>query len=151
MGDLFSAEVPREWIEAVLGTIRKSPHWNFLLLTKNPDRLREFQFPANAWVGATVDRQNRVAPTERAFTEVQAAVKWISCEPMLERLTFSRLDLFQWLVIGGASRTSSFEAFRPPRRDVQHLWDQAEAVGVKVFEKDNLLELRREFPAMGKS
>ena len=146
MGDLFGRWVPREWIDAVLVSIRCAPKWNFLLLTKNPSRLLEFEFPPNAWVGTTVDRQERVELAQQVFPRVKASVKWVSCEPMLERLTFSNLQLFQWVVIGGGSKTSSFPEYFPPRDHVQHLWAQAEAAGVKVFEKSNLLERRREFP-----
>ena len=43
MADMFGGWVPREWIEAVLGVARQVPHWNFLMLTKFPSRLTEFE------------------------------------------------------------------------------------------------------------
>jgi hypothetical protein len=42
MADIFGKWVPAEWIEAVLASIRKSPQWNFLMLTKFPSRMSEF-------------------------------------------------------------------------------------------------------------
>lgn len=146
MTDLFGPWVPSDLIQVVLNTAGANQDWNFLLLTKYPERLAEFSFPANAWVGTTVDSQARVKIAEQAFEQVKATVKWISCEPMLERITFSKLHLFNWLVIGGASRTKKSAEFRPDREWVQHLWAQADAAGVKVYEKPNLLSRRREYP-----
>lgn len=146
MADLFGKWVPREWIDAVLDSVRAAPHWNFLFLTKFPLRLAEFDFPPNAWVGTSVDAQARVAPAERAMRNVNAAVKWYSCEPMLEALQFSDLSLVQWIVIGGASRSTETPAFRPPRPWVEQLEQQARAAGCFVYEKTNLLERLREYP-----
>src|SRR5262249_19820369 len=39
MADLFGRWVPREWIEAVLDSVRAAPQWNFLFLTKFPKRM----------------------------------------------------------------------------------------------------------------
>jgi protein gp37 len=146
MADLFGKWVPREWIEAVLGVMRDSPEWKFLFLTTFPIRLAESDFPDNAWLGTSIDAQARIPNVEKAFARVRGGVKWLSCEPMLERLTFSRLDLFDWVVIGGASRSTQPPEFRPPRAWVTHLERQAEDAGCKVYEKTNLLERRREYP-----
>lgn len=146
MADLFGKWVPSEWIEAVLQQVRANPQWNFLFLTKFPIRLAEFTFPDNAWLGTSVDAQARIPNAERAFARVQGGVKWLSCEPMLERLTFTRLDLFDWVVIGGASRSTQTPEFRPPREWVEHLEGQAAQAGCKVYEKTNLLERKRQYP-----
>jgi protein gp37/ParB-like chromosome segregation protein Spo0J len=146
MADLFGKWVPAEIINLVLESIRAAPQWNFLFLTKFPQRLADFEFPENAWVGASVDCQARVEKTEQALERVKATVKWVSCEPLLERLTFSRLHLLDWLVIGGASKSTKTDESRPPREWVQHLWQQADDAKCKVYEKPNLLERRREYP-----
>jgi protein gp37 len=74
------AGVPREWIEAVLEQVAANPQWTFLFLTKFPQRLAEFDFPINAWVGTTVDAQARVRNAEVAFAKVRATVRWLSLE-----------------------------------------------------------------------
>jgi len=56
MGDLFGKWVPQAWIDAVLAEVRAAPQWNFLFLTKFPQRLAEIAWPENAWVGTSVDR-----------------------------------------------------------------------------------------------
>lgn len=148
MADLFGRWVPREWIEAVLDAVRAAPKWNFLFLTKFPIRMAEFDFPANAWVGTSVDCQARVKNAEKAFRKVKAGVKWLSCEPLIEPLRFDDLGAFDWLVIGGASASSRTPEWHPPRGWVEALEKQAREAGVKVYEKSNLLERIREYPGV---
>jgi protein gp37 len=148
MADLFGKWVPAEWIDAVMAEVRAAPQWNFLFLTKFPQRLVGIDFPNNAWVGTTVDTQARVAAAETAFAKIKAGVKWLSCEPMLERLTFGSLSVFDWVVIGGQSRSSQEPEFKPPLSWVGHLQEQAVAAGCKVYMKTNLLAPRvREYPS----
>jgi hypothetical protein len=66
-------------------------------------------------------------------------IRWLSCEPMLEPLKFNRLDLFHWVVIGGASRSSNTPAFRPPFPWIVDLCAAAKAAGCAVYMKTNLL------------
>jgi len=148
MGDLFGKWVPVEWITSVLDVVEKSPQWNFLFLTKNPKRYSQFSFPKNAWVGTTVDCQSRVAAAERAFENVDAKVKWLSVEPMLTPLKFSRLDLFRWLVIGGASHSAKTPEWRVPADWWAPLHAEARALGLRVYHKTNLYSrsLELDFP-----
>jgi len=146
MADLFGRWVPREWIEAVLDVVTRAPEWNFLFLTKFPIRMAEFEFPDNAWVGTSVDAQARVANAERAFRNVRAKVKWLSCEPLLEPLQFTDLSMFQWIVLGGASSSTQTPEWRPPRAWINAIEDQAHAAGCQVYEKTNLIERIREYP-----
>jgi protein gp37 len=146
MGDLFGLWVPAEIIEAVLAECRAAPQWRFLFLTKYPLRMSEFDFPTNAWVGITVDSQARVANAEKAFRKVRAGVKWLSVEPMLERLTFTDLGAFQWVVLGGASPSTRTPEWVPPRAWVADLERQAAAAGVPVYEKTNLHGRTLQYP-----
>jgi protein gp37 len=146
MADLFGKWVPAEWIEAVLQSVTDSPQWNFLFLTKFPKRLSEFTFPPNAWIGTTVDRQSRVENAERSFAKVKASVKWLSVEPMLEPLTFAKLDTFQWIVMGGASPSNRTPEWRVPQPWISELRKQARSAGLKVYEKANLWGRLKEYP-----
>jgi protein gp37/ParB-like chromosome segregation protein Spo0J len=146
MADLFGRWVPQEWIDGVLEVVRDNPQWNFLFLTKFPQRLAEFEFPDNAWVGTTVDAQARVKLAEDAFARVKATVRWLSIEPLLEPLEFEHLERFHWLAIGGASASSETPAWHPPVSWVADLERQADAVGARVYHKANLYAPRREFP-----
>lgn len=146
MADLFGRWVPTEWIEAVLTAVAKAPQWNFLFLTKFPIRMAEFDFPDNAWVGTTVDCQARVKAAENAFQKINARVKWLSCEPLLEPLEFSDLSMFQWIVLGGSSKSTQTPEWRPPRSWINRIEDKAHEAGCMVYEKTNLLERIREYP-----
>lgn len=141
MADLFGRWVPEEWIKSILATVQDNPQFNFLFLTKFPKRMAEFSIPSNAWMGTTVDLQARVSNAETAFARLnaEAGIRWLSVEPMLEPLKFERLDLFNWVVIGGASRSSKTPAFHPPLPWVIDLYRQAKAAACAVYMKTNLL------------
>ncbi len=83
---------------------------------------------------------------EDAFKKVKAKVKFLSCEPMLERLTFTNIGLFDWVIIGGASKSTKTKTFKPPREWINHIEDQAKEAGLAVYEKTNLLERIRGYP-----
>jgi protein gp37 len=146
MADLFGKWVEQAWIDAVMDAVRSAPQWNFLFLTKFPQRLADIDWPGNAWVGTTVDEQYRVDIAEKAFRNVNAPVKWLSCEPLREKLTFSSLDMFDWVVVGGQSQSTQAPAFQPPWEWVEHLWRQARASGCLLYWKPNLHTRPQEYP-----
>jgi protein gp37 len=152
MADIFGRWVPDEWVRRVIDIVRDCPQWNFLFLTKFPQRVHEYEsnLPVNAWMGTTVDCQDRVANAERAFAKMTGGTKWLSIEPMLTPLRFERLDLFDWIVIGGASPSSKTPKWVPPFDWISDLHQQARDSGCKIYHKDNLGmgdDLRlREFP-----
>lgn len=144
MADLFGKWVPTEWIEAVLQQVHDNPQWTFFFLTKFPIRMADFDFPPNSWIGTTVDKQWAVERAEKAFRKIRAGgyegVAWLSCEPMLERLTFSSLDMFDWVVMGGSSKSTQTPAFAPPPEWWIHLWNQAKEHNIPVYMKTNLIQ-----------
>lgn len=149
MADLFGDWVDKSWIIEVINTVKKHKEWNFLFLTKNPKRLTEFTFPDNAWVGATVDVQRRVKPTETAFKKVKAKVKFVSCEPLLNKVKFNELSIFDWLIIGGKSKSSLEPEMQPKWEWVESLLNQARDTKVKVYFKPNLKVRPKEYPKEG--
>ena|SRR5215469_11877420 len=80
----------------------------------------------------------RVAPAEASFASVGAKIKWLSCEPLLEPLRFKHLDRFDWIVIGGASKSTKTSVWRPPYAWVEDLVKQARDAGLKVNMKSKL-------------
>lgn len=153
MADLFGKWVPTEWIDAVLQQAWDNPQWTFLFLTKFPIRMADFAFPPNSWIGTTVDRQYAVERAEKAFRKIRAGgyqgVAWLSCEPMMERLQFSSLDMFDWVIMGGSSKSTQTPEFRPPFEWIVDLWTQAKRLSLPVYMKTNLgIEQRvREYPS----
>ncbi len=117
LADVFDKEVPDVWRIELFDLIRRTPQLDWLLLTKRPESIRslityaidafvrapdatmetvemleawsEGRPPANIWLGTTVEDQQRAAERIPALLEVPAAVHFLSCEPLLERLDLS--------------------------------------------------------------
>jgi protein gp37 len=138
MADLFGKWVPQDWLDAVFEQIVAAPQWEFLCLTKFPQRLATLDWPDNVWAGTTVDRQHRVDLAQRHFAEVQAGVKWLSCEPLLEPLRFDSLEMFDWVVIGACTASTGAPEFAPPFDWVIDLYQQARDADCRVYLKHNL-------------
>ena len=135
-GELFGPWVPDEWIARVMDVVVANPQWTFLFLTKNPQRYESVVFPPNAWAGATVDTQARVAPTEAAMERTNAVLKFVSLEPLLEPVVFRRPELFDWYLIGAKSEGA--KKVQPKNAWVASLITQVEGAGRTWWLKDNL-------------
>ena len=153
MADLFGEWVPQEWIYKVIDAVRRNPQWNFLFLTKNPERYLTIEWPPNAWIGATVDRQSRVEKTIEVFKKLVNIpnIKFISCEPLRENLHFdSKLAAVDWLIIGGWSPSTRIKIESPQWEWVQSILNEAMTTGIKVYCKPNLPDFNKHIPKMPK-
>jgi protein gp37 len=153
MADLFGEWVPQEWIDKVFDAALAAPEWEYLFLTKFPQRYRRINLPPKAWFGASVDIQKRVKVTEKAMPLLDVAVRWISVEPMLEPIKFNDLSWCDLVVIGAQSETMQPDghvpAFAPNLEWVTDLIAQARSFNVPVYLKPNLLgELTGSKPGM---
>jgi protein gp37 len=87
---------------------------------------------------------------DRAFEKIQCSTKWLSVEPMLSPLHFERLDLFQWIVIGGASQSTKTPGWAPVLDWLVDLHKDAREAGLRLYYKTTCGlsdELRiKEFP-----
>lgn len=151
MADLFGAWVPQEWIDQVVASTVANPQWEYLYLTKFPQRYDRLQLPASGWIGASVDEQHRAEPTLAAMRKVSGVkVKWLSLEPLLEPIQFSSLEGIDWIVIGAQSENvGQNPAFAPPFEWVADLVATARRDGCKVWLKTNLLgQVSGQWPGM---
>jgi protein gp37 len=143
MADLFGGWVPQEWIDAVFDSCRQSPQWNYLFLTKYPLRYAGLSFPPTSWVGTSVVEQKWVVNAEKAFSKIDVPIKWLSIEPMLEKIVFNDLSMFDWVVIGSQSSQSSVPEFpsvpefHPDPLWVYDLVAKAKDSGCQVYLKPN--------------
>jgi protein gp37 len=143
MADLYGRWVPQEWIDRVHASMLASPQWQYILLTKFPDRYVGLDMPPGAWVGTSVDEQKRVRIAERAFRQLpDGVIKWLSLEPLKEPLEFTDLSVFDWVVIGAQTETrqpdGTVAAFAPPWEWVCRITAQAKEAGCAVHWKPNL-------------
>jgi protein gp37 len=135
LGDLFGPWVEKEHVEEILAIIGDTPQWNYLILTKHPNRCLEFSLPRNVWLGVKVDQQKEVKPTLKFFGGLEGMVRFISCDPLLEWLDFPSLSCVEWVIVGARDKTRDQEAFTPPRVWVSSLMREAERSGCKVYVK----------------
>lgn len=134
MSDLFHEDVPDQFIYGVFDTMRRA-HWHqFQVLTKRPQRVVELAqrlpWPPNVWLGTSIELQ-RWAWRADAIRQVPAAVRFLSCEPLLGPI---KVDLtgIHWVIVGGESG--------PKARPMHPEWarcirDQCLAAGVPFFFK----------------
>lgn len=106
MSDLFHARVPTTFIRDVFDVMRETPQHTYQILTKRSRRLTriapQLTWPANVWMGVSVesaDQYDRV----RDLVTVPAAVRFLSCEPLLGPLPNIHLDGIDWVIAGGES------------------------------------------------
>jgi protein gp37 len=147
MADLFGSWIPADWITAIIDTCAAAPQFDFLFLTKNPEKYLEFEFPVNCWLGATADTQHRADVAVDIFSQISGRIKFLSCEPLLERLDFpnhglSALDL----VIIGALKGSENSPRQPQWAWVEHIITQAAAVDCRYVFKPNLTVTPNRYP-----
>ncbi|TXL84613.1 phage Gp37/Gp68 family protein [Streptomyces sp. IB2014 016-6] len=120
MSDLFHAKVPIGFVRDVFQVIAETPQHTYQLLTKRALRLRrvadDLEWPANLWMGVSVESEahvNRIDDLRR----VPAAVRFLSCEPLLGPLPGIDLEGIGWVIAGGESGAN--------HRPLKHEWVEA--------------------------
>lgn len=106
MSDLFHGRVPLDFIQQVVATMRDTPHHTYQVLTKRARRLRRLSahidWPPNVWVGVTVESAQELHRVDD-LRQVDAAVRFLSCEPLLGPLDELDLSGIGWVIAGGES------------------------------------------------
>ena len=104
MSDLFHARVPVPFIRQVLRVIQDTPQHTYQVLTKRSRRLLrlDLEWPPNLWLGVSVENAQVLGRVEE-LRQVAAAVRFLSCEPLLGPLEGINLRGIQWVIAGGES------------------------------------------------
>lgn len=106
MGDLFHKDVSDAFIDKVMETIQKTPQHRYQILTKRAERMSDYfakhPIPNNAWLGVTVECKSSKYRIDLIRT-LNAAVKFLSCEPLVEDLGKMNLTGINWIIVGGES------------------------------------------------
>lgn len=117
MSDLFHEDIPAEFIQRVFATMRNCPQHTFQVLTKRSERLRELarglDWPNNVWMGVSIEDE-QVLNRVHDLLAVPAAIRFLSCEPLIGPLDDLPLKGIHWVIVGGESG--------PGARPVQIEW-----------------------------
>lgn len=172
MSDLFHEDVPDEFIDRVFQTMWQATQHTFQVLTKRPDRMRDYASalvgtwlpggpPPNVWLGVSVEDQATADERIPILLDTPAATRFVSYEPALGPIDFTpfparweavvagsriceprRVTGIDWIIVGGESG--------PEARPMHPEWmrstiRQGRDAGVPVFCKQ--LGAWRECPA----
>lgn len=106
MSDLFHARVPLEFVRDIFRVMEETPRHTYQILTKRAHRLAriapELNWPANVWMGVSVESDSHFERIKH-LRKVPAAVRFLSCEPLLGPLPNIPLEGIDWVIAGGES------------------------------------------------
>lgn len=170
MSDLFHEKIPDRFIAEVFGVMAAAPRHAFQVLTKRHGRMRSLvasegfreavylsnnldqgeHWPLpNVWLGVSVEDQKWADIRIPALLDTPAAVRWLSCEPLLGPVDLTEVapgkvyanrgfvalvgePRIDWVVVGGESGRGA----RRMKCDwARSLRDQCTAAGVPFFFK----------------
>lgn len=147
-----------QWCQdRILNAARARPDIRLYLLTKQPQELAKFcPFPENCWVGVSATNDKQYIAGLKGLGEIQATVKFISFEPLLEEIINNDRDHgfcnllsyyhISWLIIGNQNHPVKY----PKPEWVEEIITAADQAGIPVFVKSPLAEYmgiqRQEFP-----
>ena len=152
LADVFDNAVNPQWLADLFELIDRTPHLDWLLLTKRIGNVTPMlaglgrkTLPVQAWLGATVVNQDEADRDIPKLLATPAAVRFLSCEPLLGPIAFktfewngladhieAQIDHLDWVIAGGETGTGS----RPMHPDwLESLHDECAAAGVPFFFK----------------
>ena len=147
MSDVFHPRVSFDYVTEMFAVMREASEKRghiFQVLTKRPGRAVAWwrssgaQFadgwPPNIWIGTSVESQ-KYAPRLTVLERLPASVRFVSAEPLLERLDLTEWlnrGVLQWVIVGGESGPGA----RPMDIDwARSLRDQCISVDAPFFLK----------------
>lgn len=133
------------WRAEEWDVIRQCPRFTFQVLTKRPGRLRRCLpddwhggWP-HVWLGVTAENNDALRRRARVLLDVPAAVRFLSIEPMVERIDAGLLRAaigggIGWVIVGGES--GGQKRVRPfSEAHAREVVDVCVDAGVPVFVK----------------
>lgn len=110
MADVFENRPELDpWRNRLWELIAQTPWLDWLLLTKRPSLVARYvpweqSWPANVWLGTTIESQEWVEQRLPYLLKLPAAVRFLSCEPLIGPLDLHPyLSQIDWLIAGGES------------------------------------------------
>jgi len=140
MSDLFHESVPDDYVEAVANVMVAAKWHTYQVLTKRADRLHKMlnsslHFAANQehiWWGVSVENRKYGLPRIENLQGADAAIRFLSVEPLLEDLGKVKLNGIDWVIVGGESGPGA----RPMKKEwVVSVREQCKKARVPFFFK----------------
>lgn len=125
MSDMFHPRVPLDYIQQIVAVMRATPQHTYQVLTKRARRLanvsEQIDWPDNVWVGTSIEDASLLHRADD-LRKVNAAVRFLSLEPLIGPLPDLNLDGIDWISLAGESGPGA----RPMNPDwVRDIRDQA--------------------------
>lgn len=120
MSDLFHDEIPIEFLDQVFDVIRSTPQHTYQILTKRATRMRAYfdqqkrVVPHNVWLGVSVENRKQGIPRINELRAINASIRFLSVEPLLEDLGPLDISGIHWVIVGGESG--------PKARPMKYKW-----------------------------
>ncbi|MCO6465026.1 MAG: phage Gp37/Gp68 family protein [Bradyrhizobiaceae bacterium] len=135
MSDLFHEKMPFEFLDKVFLTISETPHHTYQILTKRELRLAQYfakrDVPSNVWLGVTVENQREKRRID-VLRSIDAPIRFLSVEPLLEDVGKLDLTNIHWVIVGGESGPGA----RPMKKEwAINVQSQCDEQGVAFFFK----------------
>ncbi len=135
MSDLFHEDIDVDFIQQVFSVMNANQRHTFQVLTKRSDRLCEIapllEWSDNIWMGVTIENNDYVHRADD-LRKVDAAVRFLSLEPLLGALSDLDLSGIDWAIVGGESGPGA----RPIEAEwVRAIREQCVGQGVEFFFK----------------
>ena len=117
MSDVFHPEVEDDFIQRIFDTIVETPRHTYQLLTKRPERALDMAtklpWPDNLWMGTSIENSDYVHRID-TLRQIPAALRFLSCEPLLGPLQDLNLEHIHWLIAGGESGPKAHDLTQHP-------------------------------------
>ncbi|KXV20041.1 phage Gp37/Gp68 family protein [Gluconobacter japonicus] len=108
MSDLFHEQVADNFIMDVWQVMRETPHHNYQILTKRPERMAELlsnkirDVLPNVWLGTSIEDASVVNRVDH-LRATPTAIRFISFEPLVGSVGKINLQDIHWAIVGGES------------------------------------------------
>jgi len=107
MSDLFHEKMPTSFLNKIMGVIDLTPQHIYQILTKREDAMFDYfqnrNVPENIWLGVSVEDKKSGVPRIDKLRNINATIKFLSVEPLLEDLGEINLSGIDWVIVGGES------------------------------------------------
>ncbi len=136
MSDLFHQKIPYSYIDQVFDVITQCSQHTFHVLTKRAERMASYfrnrSVPRNAWLGVTIEDRKSGVPRIDKLREIDATIRFLSVEPLIEDIGDVNLRDIHWVIVGGESGPKA----RPMKLEwVDSIRQQCEEFDVAFFFK----------------